>query len=218
MPIVLDNAEIGNVLVDSYESLAHLIEGLDDSAWSTPTRCPGWEVRDVAGHVAGLASDALSGVVETRTADEQAAALRDHTPAEIAAQLRTSGETFRAFFEAIDDAVWDGPSGVPDMTLAHGIQVLGNDAYVHEDDIRAALDLPANRGTALVGSVAYLARMLALKGWGPATLALDGLPEHDIGAAGPKVTGDPHQFVVVACGRADAATLGLDPAVNIYDE
>ena len=67
-----------------------------------------------------------------------------------------------------------------------------------------------------MGSVAYLARMLALKGWGPATLALDGLPEHDIGAGGRTVTGDPHQFVLVATGRADPATLGLDASVNVY--
>ena len=102
------------------------------------------------------------------------------------------------------------------MTLANGIEALFDDAYVHEDDVRAALDLPANRGPAMVGSVAYLARMLGLKGWGPATLALDGLPEHDIGGGGPKITGDPHEFILVATGRADPASLGLDEDVNVY--
>ena len=214
--IELANADIGTGLVDAYESLAQLIEGLDDAAWGTPTRCPGWEVRDVAGHVAGLASDALSGAPGSRTADEQAAEMRDHTPAEIAAQLREARAAFHSFFELLDDAAWNAPSGVPDMTLVHGIEALFDDAYVHEDDVRAALGLPANRGPALMGSVAYLARMLALKGWGPATLALDGLPEHDIGAGGRTVTGDPHQFVLVATGRADPATLGLDASVNVY--
>ena len=31
-----------------------------------------------------------------------------------------------------------------------------------------------------------------------------------------EITGDPHQFVLVATGRADAATMGLDPEVSIY--
>jgi len=216
MPIVIDNADIGKRLVDCYESLARLVEGLDDAAWAAPTRCRGWEVRDVAAHVAGLASDALSGVSGNRTADEQAAELRDRSPAEIAAMLRTARETFGSFFDALDDAAWNAPSGVLDMTLGQGIEALFDDAYVHEDDVRAALGLPPARGPALAGSVAYLARMLALKGWGPATLALDGLPEHDIGAGGPKVTGDPHQFMLVATGRADPATLGLDASVNVY--
>jgi hypothetical protein len=34
--------------------------------------------------------------------------------------------------------------------------------------------------------------------------------------SGRRVTGDPHQFVLVATGRADPATLGLDESVNVY--
>jgi hypothetical protein len=30
------------------------------------------------------------------------------------------------------------------------------------------------------------------------------------------VTGDAHQFVLVATGRADPATLGLDETANVY--
>ena len=145
MPIVRDNPDIGKDLLDGYESLAQLVEGLHDAAWRTGTRCPGWEVRDVAAHVAGLASDALSGAIETRTADEQAAAFRGHSPAEIAAQLRTARETFGSFFEALNDAAWNGPSGVPDMTLATD-PALANDAYVHEDDTCDTLGLPPITG------------------------------------------------------------------------
>ena len=90
------------------------------------------------------------------------------------------------------------------------------DTYVHEDDIRAALNLAPERGAAVGASVNHIARLLGDRGWGPATLALDGLPQQDIGAGGRKVTGDPYQFVIVASGRADPATLSLGPDVNLY--
>ena len=45
-----------------YESFAELLDSLDDAAWHAPTRCEGFEVRDIAGHVVGLASDVAAGV------------------------------------------------------------------------------------------------------------------------------------------------------------
>ena len=117
---------------------------------------------------------------------------------------------------AADDDMWNGPSGVPDLTLGEGVLTLWFDTYVHADDIRAAIERPSARGDGLHTSVAYLVGELTRRGWGPATLALEGVPRHDVGAGGRGVTGDPLQFVLVATGRADAATMDLDPTVNIY--
>ncbi len=62
-----------------------------------------------------------------------------------------------------------------------------------------------------------MADSLEQRGWGPATLAFDGLDERAIGGqGGPRITGDAFQFVLVGTGRADPSTLGLDPTVNIY--
>ena len=216
MTVVLTNSDLANGTLATYYAVAHLLDSLDRNAWHTPTRCTDWEVRDVAGHVVGLAGDAVAGVPGSRTPDEHAAALRDHSPAELAAQLRTSVALLRAFVEALDDVAWNGPSGVPDMTLAQGVHGLWFDTYVHLDDINTALGHAPDRGPGLAAGVAFLARSLTNRGWGPATLALDGIPRVDVGAGGPMVTGDPHHFVLVASGRADAATLGLDPNVNIY--
>jgi predicted lipid carrier protein YhbT len=38
----------------------------------------------------------------------------------------------------------------------------------------------------------------------------------EIGGGGDPLTGDAKQFVMVACGRQDPGTLGLDKTVNIY--
>jgi uncharacterized protein (TIGR03083 family) len=214
--IGLTNSDLGNGLLDSYDGFTQMLRHLDADAWATSTRCTGWEVRDVAGHVVGLANDAATGVPGSRTPEEQAAALRDHEPADLADQLGATVASLRALMVVLDDAAWEGPSGVPDTTLAQGVHGLWWDTYAHADDIHAALGFGADRGPGLAASVDYLAYQLTKRGWGPATLALDGLPAIDIGAGGTKVTGDPYDFVLVAAGRADAATMGLDPTVNVY--
>ncbi|WP_375482035.1 maleylpyruvate isomerase N-terminal domain-containing protein [uncultured Mycobacterium sp.] len=48
-------------LLSEYESFADLLEAIDTSAWVRPTRCTGWQVRDVAGHVVGQASTSPAG-------------------------------------------------------------------------------------------------------------------------------------------------------------
>jgi uncharacterized protein (TIGR03083 family) len=214
----LANAEVAGGCVAAYDDFAALIDALDADAWRAPTRCTGWEVRDVAAHVAGLASDALSGTPGTRTPDEHAADLRGHSPAELAAQLRESRDVFASFFGGLDDAAWDGASPVPDMSLARGVLGLWFDTHVHADDVRAALGREPDRGPGLSAAVAFLAYTLSKDGWGPATLKLDGMTPRDIGAGGRLITGDPHQFMLVATGRADPGSLGVDPTINVYRE
>ncbi|HEX4516313.1 MAG TPA: maleylpyruvate isomerase family mycothiol-dependent enzyme [Polyangiaceae bacterium] len=216
MTVVLSNAELGNGLLASYGSFADALDGFDDTSWRTATRCGGWEVRDVAGHVVGLANDAATGVPGSRTPDEQAAALRELPASELAAQLRGTISSLQSLMDVLDDAAWDGPSGVPDTTLAKGVHGLWWDTYAHDDDIRAALGIVPDRGPNLTASIAYLAYQLTSRGWGPATLTLDGLPPIAVGAGGRAITGDPHEFMLVAAGRSDASTLGLDPTVNVY--
>jgi uncharacterized protein (TIGR03083 family) len=199
-----------------YDAFADLIESLNDSEWDAPSRCSGWQVRDVAGHVTGLAEDTAAGVPGSRNGDEEAASTRHESPAGMAARLRTAVATLRALVESLDDAAWAGPSGLPDLTLGEGVLTLWFDTYVHADDIRTAVGRPVDRGSGLEASVAYLAPEIAKKGWGPATLALDGIGRYDIKGGGREITGDPHQFVLVATGRADASTMGLDPEVSIY--
>jgi uncharacterized protein (TIGR03083 family) len=214
----LTNAEVAGACIAAYDDFAATIDGLDADAWRTPTRCTGWEVRDVAAHVVGLAADSLSGAPGARTPDDHAADLRHHTPEELTAQLRESRAVFASFFDALDDAAWDGASPVPEMSLARGVLGLSFDTHVHADDVRAALGREPDRGTGLATAVAFLASVLGTDGWGPATLKLDGMTPRDIGIGGRLITGDPYAFMLVATGRADPATLGLDATVNVYRE
>jgi uncharacterized protein (TIGR03083 family) len=194
----MHRTDIAQGLLDEYGDFATLVAGLNENEWSTPTRCTGFEVRDVAGHVIGLAEDVAKGVPGTRNAEEEAASVRGDTPEQAAARLRAVIDGLTPLLATIDDAAWDGPSGVPDLTFGRGVLTLWYDAYVHADDIRAALNRPSQRGAGLGASVEYLAGEIDKKG-------------HTVPAGGDQL-----QFVLVATGRADAASIGLDPSINIY--
>jgi uncharacterized protein (TIGR03083 family) len=204
--------------MDEYELFAELVAGLDDAQWSTGSRCAGWEVRDVAAHVYGTAHDVLAGTVGRRTPEEEAAAHRHLSPRALAAELRRAVAGLAPLAEALDDdAAWASPSPAPDLTIGEGMLALWYDTWIHGDDIRAAVGLPSVRGGGLVAAVAHVAEQLGKRQYGPVRLALQGLPEVSVGEAnGHVVTAEPHQFVMVATGRGDAATLGLEPAINIY--
>ena len=118
--------------------------------------------------------------------------------------------------DALDDDAWNGPSGVPDLTLKDGVLTLWFDTYVHADDIRDAVGRPSDRGPGVEASLAYLADEIAKKGWGPATLELDGVARFDIKGGGRAITGDPVQFIRVVTGREAPAAMGLDAEVSIY--
>ena len=205
---------------DEYELFAELVSGLDDAQWSAPSRCEGWEVRDVAAHVYGTLHDVLAGTVGQRTADQEAADHRHLSQRELAAALREAAAALVPLGAALDDAAWGSPSPAPDLTIGEGMLALWYDTWIHADDIRAALGLPAVRGGGLVAAVEHVAEQLGKQGkWGPARLALHGLPEVTVGQPNGQrrlVSADPHRFVMVATGRSDSAELDLEPAVNIY--
>jgi uncharacterized protein (TIGR03083 family) len=199
-----------------YELFAELVASLDDTQWHTPTRCTGFEVRDVAGHVIGLAEDTAAGKPGSRTAEEEAATVRDETPAAAAARLRAALVGISALATSLDDETWRAPAGVNDLTLGEGVLTLWYDTYVHGDDIRAAIGRPSERGDGLGGSVAYLAAELTKRAHDPVTLALEGMPRYDVSGGGSGITGDALQFVLIATGRDDPEKMKLPATVNIY--
>jgi uncharacterized protein (TIGR03083 family) len=215
--MMLTREQVTQGTLDEWERFAELVEGLDGSQWSAPSRCEGWEARDVSGHVLGTAVDVETGVFGSRTPEDQARAYHDLSPREHAAELRRSAAELGKLVAALDDNAWAAPSPVPDLTIGDGILALWYDTWIHGDDIRAAVGLPSERGAGLTAAVVHVADELGKRQWGPATLALQGLPELAVGQAdGRKVEGDPLQFVLVATGRDDPAKLGLDASVNIY--
>jgi uncharacterized protein (TIGR03083 family) len=211
-------------VANEYSDFANLVSGLDESEWAKASRCDGFDVRDVAGHVIGLAEDVAAGVPGSRKAEEEAASVRGDAPAVAADRLRTVVEQLRAMTAAFDnDDVWNGPSGVPDLTMGEGVLTLWFDTYVHADDIRAAIGRDPVVGTGQRAALAYLEAELGRRRWGPARLEFKGKDEAfgtvevgDVTATTLTHIVDAHEFVLAATGRLDAAKLGLDADVNIY--
>jgi uncharacterized protein (TIGR03083 family) len=203
-----------------------LVRSLDASEWTAPSRCEGWTVADVAGHLVGAFADITSGRVEgqgsAEVSERQAAERRGRTAAEVADELDVVREKTAKMLARFDDAVWNAAApGGYGFTVGHAMASFWCGTYVHADDIRAAVSRASQRGPGLRAAVRFIADELAKRSWGPAVLAFDGLDEVAVGgnaSGAQRITGDALVFLLVATGRSDPATLGLDASVNIYAE
>ena len=198
-----------------------LVRPLTAEQLATPSRCEGWTVGDVAGHFIGSIAEIAAGQVEGQGTPEvterQVAARRGRTAAELADELDGVVAAAPALIAAFPPEAWDAPLAGFSGTLAEGVEALVYDCAVHADDIDDALGLGHHPTHAeLVAAVSHVAFHLEDQGWGPATLALDGMPEVDIKGGGERITGNPGLFVLAATGRGNPADFGLDDKVNIY--
>lgn len=222
MPLPREEGTAG--LLTELGEFEDLVRSLSAADLDMTTRCEGWTVRDVAAHVIGTMSDIVSGRLEGQGTPEvtqrQVHERRERTADELADELAGARKSATDLLAVFDDAAWAGPSpGGFDFTLGEGIEALWYDAYLHGEDIRAALGRSPATGAGLEASVSHVASVLTRQGWGPAALALDGLREFPVGEGEGdvrRVTGDAHAFVLAATGRSDPAPLGLESSVNIY--
>jgi uncharacterized protein (TIGR03083 family) len=207
---------------NEYRAFAELIGGLSSAEWHEASRCTGWRVADVAGHVVGQLTDVvnfrLDGLGSAETTQRQADERRRRSPSELAEELLASTKVAADLGAGFDDAAWAGPlPGGGAGTLGGGVEALWFDTYVHADDIRAALGRPTEPGEGIRASLSHLADNLSDRGWGPAELRFEGYEVFPVsGGGGRSISGDAVLFILVATGRADAARADLDPTVNIY--
>lgn len=208
--------------ITEYGEFAGLLRSLSEAEWATPSRCAGWTVADVAGHVVGQLTDVsnlrLDGLGSPEVTKRQVEECRGRTPDELADQLDAAAKAVSAMAEAFDDEAWDaeGPQG-DGTTLGSGVEALWFDTFLHADDIRSSIGRPTVIGPGIAPSISHLTQVLTDQGWGPATVRLDGTQELSVsGGNGRVITGDPMTFILVASGRSEPTVLGLDETVNIY--
>lgn len=203
-------------LLHQYDSFTELIGALDASQWTRQTRCTGWQVRDVAGHVVGQAVDLVSGAIGTRTPDEQATALRGESPAALAARLHTAMDSVTRLATVFDDALWSAPSPAPGLTIGQGMHALLQDAHVHGDDIAAASGLPFDAGPGLHASLDFVLGALLRDDTAAADPAVARLLAVPVDHFSEKTGIAAHDFLLAATGRGDPARLGLPDLINIF--
>ena len=220
--MTLPREEVVDGLDEELTAFVTLLRSLAPEEWTAPTRCEGWTVADVAAHVTGQLSDIVHGRFDRLRApgaiDDQVAERRGRSVTEVADELAEAAKLGRDLLASFDDTAWSGPSPVAGRTVGHGVEGIAADAWVHADDIRAAIGRSADRSNRMRIALVHYVAVLEEQGWGPATLQLDGIERIDVagGHEGRVVTGDPVAFVLAATGRLDPATLGLDESINVY--
>ena len=158
----LDKSDVLSGLFDTWHSLDRLLTGLSEQKWQTPTPLPGWSVHDVVAHIIGTES-ALQGI-GTPDANIDVSTLAHvrndvgvanecwvrHLSAksgdELLQRLRevTADRRKRLTDMSVDD--WNAPTLTPVGPDSYGrfMRVRVFDCWMHEHDIRDALDEPAS--------------------------------------------------------------------------
>ena len=218
----LSRAEVLSGITAEFTDFEDLIRSIDAAKWETASRCDGWTVGDVCRHVTGstaaIATGRFDDLVGPDATARQVAARQGRSPDALADEFHDVAKVAADLMVAVDDAAWTGPPplDIPG-TMGDAVETIWYDTYLHGDDVRSSLGRPTVRGRGLEASVNHIALTLGSRGWGPATLVLDGLTDVAIGGAGGSIVrADPLTFVLVATGRAEPGLLGLDPTVNIY--
>jgi uncharacterized protein (TIGR03083 family) len=219
--VTLPQADVVDGLVNELQRFQILIASLTERDWVRPTICEAWAVGDLAAHVVGVMADITAGRLEgidtQEWYDRQVAERRGCSPRSLLEELSGVVTATVDLMASLDEQSWNGP-GPPGVagTLGAGVEALWCGFYIHAEDILAAVGRPPQNGPGIRAAVSHIAAVLDRRGWGPATLALNGVAEVTIGGGGRRISTDPLAFTLVATGRADPASLGLDASVNIY--
>lgn len=141
-----DESELAVLYQQTMDRVIELVSAPDASADAAVVACPGWSVRDVLAHMAGVAQDWAAGRRAAPPTDAQ-------TAAQVA---RFDGRGVDDILRAWGDAAAEIP-----RLAREGIAPPLGDIVVHEHDIRDALGRPGVRDSAAVQSVSdQLLRML----------------------------------------------------------
>jgi uncharacterized protein (TIGR03083 family) len=155
-------------LAETWGGLGDVTDGLSETEWALPTACPGWDVKDQLSHLIGIErsimgqpapawTEPLGPHVKNDVAalNEPWVAVRRSEPGPaVREELVEVTQTRLAQLEAATEAEWAavGWSPVGEVPLAVFMEVRVFDSWVHEQDVRRALDRPGgvgNRASAL---------------------------------------------------------------------
>ena len=159
-------AALVSVWWEAVDSFTHLLERVGDDQWGTPTDLPGWDVHAIAAHIAhiealltGRAHDDIEigdapharGMMG-RFTEQGVVARRPETPDALITEIResTTARHTRLLADPPTDASTPAPSVFHAMGWTIGLLLRNRplDVWMHEQDIRRALDLPGNLDSA----------------------------------------------------------------------
>jgi uncharacterized protein (TIGR03083 family) len=149
-------------LAETWGSVAEVCHELSSAEWLLPTECPGWSVQDQLGHLIGVErtllgeappewDEPLGDHVKNDFAamnEKWIAARRGRSGKEVLAEFTEVTETRLATFDGLSEEEWAkvGFSPAGDVPYAEFMEVRVFDCWVHEQDVRLALDRPGGSG------------------------------------------------------------------------
>lgn len=153
-----DDQQIVEKLRAVWNELTELCEELSDDQWGAPTDCPGWDVKDQLSHIVGTESWLLGRPLPDHDVNQgehvrnpigrqnelQVDWRRSWAPAEVLADFRdVTAERLRVL-EGYGDEDWEKDSFTPigPGTVRDFMQIRVFDCWVHEQDIRRAVEIP----------------------------------------------------------------------------
>ena len=156
------NQQLVDMMESVWRSIGDLCDGLTEAEWKTPTDCPGWSVQDQVSHLAGSETGILgdpdpdhtpSDEVLAHTRSEQGQRneivvdfRRPWAGAQVLSDFRAKTARRVEFLRSRSDddfaAEMQTPVGPAPMSEFISIRIM--DAWVHEQDIRRALDRPGH--------------------------------------------------------------------------
>jgi uncharacterized protein (TIGR03083 family) len=149
-------------LEETWRALADVCADLSEAEWARPTPCPGWDVKDQLSHLIGV-ERAIMGDPAPEWEGPLGAHVRNDFAATnepfVAVRRAESGPSVRAEFVEVtttrlaqldalgaDDWAAVGWSPVGEVPRAEFMTVRVFDSWVHEQDVRDALDRPGGSG------------------------------------------------------------------------
>lgn len=242
----MGNQQVVDLMEHVWSSIGSLCSSLTEAQWKTPTDCPGWSVQDQVSHLVGAESGILGNPRPDHTPQDTSHVKNDVGQSnEVVVDYRRSWagqevlDEFREltaqrlkYLRGLSDEEFETETQTPlgPGTITEFVRIRIMDAWVHEQDIRRALNIPGELESAVAAhSVGRVARAMpfvtARKAQAPdgttavfditgpagrvVSVAVEGgrgnEQESEPDSPTVRITTDVETFACLGCGRWDPA-------------
>jgi uncharacterized protein (TIGR03083 family) len=214
-------------MFETWQSLQELCETLTESEWKTATACPGWSVQDNLSHIIGT-ERALGGLggTEHKATDLQhvknpIGEMNEHevdsrrhlSGTQVLNEFKEISALRQSFFDSAPESYFTNESNTPigKAPMAVFLSIRAMDSWVHEQDIRRAINKPGNQGSLCAElSVDRLLRTLPMV-VGKRAKA----PEGSVSII--KITGPVNRIVMITVKDGRAAVIDSSDAAPVVE-